>query len=245
MKQLLSPNLDRVILALDFPSPGAALAWLATHPRAPRRVKVGLELFTAAGPSVVAALRDKGRAVFLDLKLHDIPHTVAGAVRAAARLQIEFLTLHAAGGERMLRSAVEAAAEAGAAAPRLLGVTVLTSLDADALAQLGLPGSPAERVLRWARLCRQAGLAGVVASSHEAAAIRRECGPDFLIVTPGVRSAGAPRHDQARVATPAEALAAGADFLVVGRSLTAVPDPDAALAELAAGIAAVQSGTSE
>ncbi len=224
------------MLALDFPAAAAALDWLARHPQAPRQVKVGLELFTAAGPAVVESLRAGGRRVFLDLKLHDIPQTVAGAVRAAARLEVEWLTVHAGGGAAMLRAAAAAATEAGPAAPKLLGVTVLTSLDDAALAELGLPGTTAERARRWAALCRAAGLAGVVASAREAAAIRRECGPGFLIVTPGVRPAGVAPNDQARVATPAEALRAGADYLVVGRALTAAQDPDRALAELQAEI---------
>ncbi len=229
-------GLERVFLALDFATPARALAWLAEHPRAPRRVKVGLELFTSGGPAIIQALNAQERSVFLDLKLHDIPQTVAGAVRAAARLGVEWLTVHAAGGERMLRAAAEAAAEAGGVRPRLLGVTVLTSLDDAALARLDLPGPVPERVVRWARLCREAGLAGVVASAQEAARVRQECGPDFVIVTPGVRPAGTAKNDQARIATPAEALRAGADYLVVGRALTAAPDPDRALAELAAEI---------
>jgi orotidine-5'-phosphate decarboxylase len=215
------------IVALDVPDQQGALV-LAERigPRA-EWVKVGLQLFTAAGPGVVRALRERGRRVLLDLKLHDIPNTVGRAVESAAALGVDLLTLHASGGRAMLRAAREAA---GADGPRLFAVTVLTSLSAEELAEAWGRGglSAEEEVGRLARLAADTGMDGVVSSVHEAARIRAEAGERLRILTPGIRLAGDAPGDQARVATPADAARAGAEFVVVGRSVTAAPDPAAA-----------------
>lgn len=223
-----------VIVALDFAEPGEAFRLVQRLP-AGTWVKVGLELFTRAGPPVVERLVDEGWHVFLDLKLHDIPNTVAGAVRSAARLGAELLTVHGFGGGAMLRAAAEAAADATGPRPlRLLAITVLTSLDDAALASvIGSGAGGVEATAgRIAGLAKESGVHGIVCSVGEARALRIACGPDFLIVTPGIRLRGDPSHDQRRVATPAVARAAGADFLVVGRSITRAADPAAALANL-------------
>lgn len=198
-------------------------------------LKVGLEAFVRWGRSAVERARAGAGAdgrVFLDLKLHDIPNTVAGAVRSASDLGIDLLTVHAGGGPAML----EAAARAADGRVAILAVTVLTHLDESELARLELPGSASSRALAWARLARSAGAAGVVASPRELGILRDTLPAPFLIVTPGIRPAGADPGDQRRVATPATALAAGADLLVIGRPLTQAADPDAALAALAAEI---------
>lgn len=229
---------DRIILALDVADEAAALAWVERVGQRVGMVKVGLELFVAAGPELVRKLRQRGVGVFLDLKLHDIPNTVAGAVRAAAGCDAQMLTVHAAGGAAML------AAAAAAAPPSLtlLGVTVLTSLDAAALHELDLPGSAAERVVAWARLCQRQGLGGIVCSAQEAAAVRQACGSSMQLVIPGIRPAGAAVGDQARVATPAEAMRAGADYLVLGRAITAAADAEGALEAVTREIASVAGG---
>jgi len=193
----------------------------------PLGVKVGLELFVTEGPELVRRVRGEGFPVFLDLKFHDIPFTVAGAVGAACALRPELLNVHASGGPGMMAAAARAAADAGGAT-RLLAVTILTSLSADDLGRLGIAGSPEEAVARLALMAREAGMHGVVCSPEEIAAVRRVAGTDFLVVTPGVRPAGAPLGDQKRVATPAEAMRLGASSLVVGRPVTAAPDPRAA-----------------
>jgi len=205
--------------------------------------KVGSQLFTAEGPRIIEQLADLGPKLFLDLKFHDIPNTVAGAVRSAAALpNVALLTLHASGGGPMMRAAREAAARY-ASRPALLGVTVLTSMDAPTMQSVGLSGAPAERALALALLAQESGLDGVVASTQEVAAIRKACGPEFLIVVPGVRPASSDVNDQSRVATPAEAIRAGANYLVVGRPITAAPDPQKAAADIAAEIDATQGGT--
>ncbi len=214
--------------------------------------KINIHLFTAEGPSAVSKLNGLGPRVFLDLKFHDIPNTVQGAVAAASVLPgVRLLNVHTLGGLEMMRAA--ALALQSSTLPqsqrlKLLGVTILTSMDAAALRSVGIAGSPSDRVAKLARLARSAGLDGVVASAHEVKAIRKACGPDFLIVVPGVRPeiggststvagkrgrlgsvrTGYRKDDQARVATPAEALRAGADYLVIGRPITAAPDPAAA-----------------
>ncbi len=198
--------------------------------------KIGNQLFTAAGPAAVEAARKRGFQVFLDLKFHDIPTTVAGAVREATRLGVFMLNVHAGGGLTMMRAAAEAAAKAGAdsglARPLCLGVTVLTSLDRRALdVELGVPATVEAHVLHLARLARAAGLDGCVASPREIMPLRVNLGPRWVIVTPGIRPGGAPGgpgDDQMRTATPRAALAAGADYLVIGRPITAAPDPAAA-----------------
>ena len=200
-------------------------------------VKVGSQLFTAEGPRAVKALAGLGFGIFLDLKFHDIPNTVAGAVAAAAELpKVRLLTLHTLGGHAMMRAAKDAVG-GSKKRPALLGVTILTSMDEAALGSVGINGSPAERALALARLAQEAGLDGVVASGQEARAIRAACGPKFLIVVPGVRPAGANAGDQSRVTTPGEAISAGADYLVVGRPITEAKNPRAAALAIAREIA--------
>lgn len=202
--------------------------------------KIGSQLFTAAGPRAAEELTKLGFGIFLDLKFHDIPNTVHGAVSAAAKLPgIRMLTLHASGGLEMLRAARDAV-PAGPDAPALLAVTVLTSLNAPALKQIGMSGSPSERAFALAGLAQQAGLDGIVASAHEVRRIREACGPKFLIVVPGVRPASASLDDQSRVATPSEAMSVGADYLVVGRPITGAPDPRSAALAIAAEIASAR-----
>ncbi|HEX4001955.1 MAG TPA: orotidine-5'-phosphate decarboxylase [Candidatus Acidoferrales bacterium] len=188
-------------------------------------LKIGSQLFTAEGPAAVEKVASLGFGVFLDLKFHDIPNTVAGSVAAAAELPgVRLLTLHTLGGLDMMRAAAEAVA-ARKRRPALLGVTILTSHDSATLRSVGISGTPGSRALALAKLAKKAGLDGVVASAHEARAIRRACGPGFLIVVPGVRPASASAHDQSRVATPAEAIRAGADYLVIGRPITGAANP--------------------
>jgi len=201
-------------------------------------LKVGSQLFTSEGPRAVEKLAGLGYGLFLDLKFHDIPNTVAGAVAAAARLpKVRLLTVHASGGVAMMKAAREAAG-GGKNRPALLGVTILTSLDGRDLSRVGISGSPTARAVALARLAREAGLDGVVASAHEVHTIRRACGSKFLIVVPGVRPAAASANDQSRVATPAEAIRAGADYLVVGRPITGARDPHQAAIAIAEEIAA-------
>jgi orotidine-5'-phosphate decarboxylase len=195
-------------------------------------LKLGLAFFLAHGPAGVRAVTEAP--VFLDLKLHDIPNTVAGAVSAVLPLGAAMLTLHAAGGSAMIAAARNAAEAAGAARPKLLAVTVLTSLSAAALAETGVADSPREQVRRLARLALAAGADGLVCSPQEVAMLRQEIGPEPLLVVPGIRPAGSPAGDQARTLTPREAVAAGADWLVIGRPLTEAPDPAAAAARIAA-----------
>ena len=218
----------RVIVPLDFPDAEAALALAARLDPALCRVKVGKELFTAAGPAVVSRLHERGFEVFLDLKFHDIPHTVAGACRSAARLGVWMMNVHASGGAVMMRAAREAI-EGVARPPLLIAVTVLTSLrDADMQA-VGFSGGVVESVDRLARLTRECGLDGVVCSAQEAPRIRDAVGGDFVLVTPGIRLPNAVADDQARVVTPAEAVRLGAHYLVIGRPITQSPDPAATL----------------
>lgn len=190
--------------------------------------KVGLELFCAEGPAVLERVHGEGWRVFLDLKLHDIPRTVARAVRAAALHGVELLTVHASGGRAMLQAAAEAAREAGEDRPRLVAVTTLTSLDAGDLAELGIGRGLREQALALTALALEAGIDGVVTSVHEAAALRKQFGPEPLLVTPGIRMPSDRAEDQKRIATPAQAAAAGASYLVIGRSITDAADPAAA-----------------
>lgn len=230
------PNLSKILLPLDFPAAEAALAMAAQTHNDVAGFKVGLELINAAGFDIFARLRDQGgpdTKLFYDCKFHDIPTTVAGAVRAAARRNVWMLNIHAGGGSEMMRAACRAAAEgadaAGVPRPLVIAVTVLTSTDAQALqTELGVSQPLEQHVVHLARLARQSGCDGVVASPLEIAAIRAACGPDFLLVTPGVRPVGAVAGDQKRIMTPGEAVRAGADYLVVGRPITAAPDPAAA-----------------
>ncbi len=189
-------------------------------------LKIGLEAFIACGPELVEEVAATGARVFLDLKLHDIPATVRRAAANAATCGAHMLTVHAGGGRAMLEAAVEGVREKDdAAPPKVLAVTVLTSLDHEALCELGISTSPEELVTRWAALARSSGLDGVVSSPLETARIRRDLGPSFLIVTPGVRPSGSPTDDQRRVFTPRQAARAGADILVIGRPITRAPDP--------------------
>jgi len=218
----------RVIVALDCDCADSALALADTLPAGQCRLKIGKELFTRAGPALVDTLQRRGFEIFLDLKFHDIPNTVAGAVRAAADLGVWMVNVHASGGRRMMEAAREALA-ARTEAPLLTGVTVLTSLAAPDLAELGETRSPRSLVSTLAELAARSGLDGVVCSALEAPTLRRERGDDFCLVTPGIRMSGERGGDQRRVVTPAEAVAKGADYLVVGRSITAAADPSAAL----------------
>jgi orotidine-5'-phosphate decarboxylase len=234
----------RVIVALDFPDAGQALALSGRLDPDACALKVGKELFVAAGPEPVRRMIERGFKVFLDLKFHDIPHTVAQACAAATRLGVWMLNVHASGGRAMLTAARESvahvAAERGHPPPLLIGVTVLTSLAATDLDEIGVAGTPDAMVLRLALLSSACGLDGVVCSALEAPALRRALGPEFKLVTPGIRPAGSVSDDQARVTTPERALASGADFLVIGRPITQAPDPRAALAQINAtlGVAA-------
>jgi len=216
----------RLIVALDVSSASAARKIVAAVGDSAHTYKVGMQLYTAEGPAVVRELVNSGRRVFLDLKYHDIPNTVSAAVREAAQLGVSMLTVHASGGAQMLRAATEAASNQ-AKAPWVLAVTVLTSLDEDDLNTLGIRGEVVGQVLRLTALALANGCRGVVASAHEATALREDFGQDFVIVTPGVRPAGAGRADQVRVVTPAEAVAAGATHIVVGRPIAEADDPAA------------------
>lgn len=217
-----------VFCALDTTSLAQALTWaLAVKPFV-GGLKVGLEFFNSNGPDGVRKIVDLGLPVFTDLKLHDIPNTVAGGVRAVLPLGVSIVNVHCAGGAAMMRAAAEAAASAGARRPKIIGVTVLTSLDQSDLQATGVTGSPSDHVLRLATLAKASGLDGVVCAAHEIAMLRRELGSDFLLVVPGIRPAGAASTDQKRVMTPKEAHELGADILVVGRPITAAADPAAA-----------------
>jgi len=227
---------QRLIVALDLPSAAAAKKIVAALGDLAFCYKVGMQLYTAEGPNVVHDLISSGRRIFLDLKYHDIPNTVASAVREAARLGVSMLTVHASGGRSMLRAATEAARSAN---PNLmvLAVTVLTSLTESDLEETGVHRRVQDQVLRLAGLALENGCQGLVASAQEAAELRRKLGEQFVIVTPGVRPAGIAHEDQARVVTPAEAIAAGATHIVVGRPITAAADPAAAARAILAQLA--------
>jgi len=222
---------SRVIVALDFPAAAAALAFAASVSPAACRLKIGKELFTAAGPALVETLSKQGFDIFLDLKFHDIPNTVAGACKAAAQLGVWMLNVHASGGRAMMEAARKAIGDAPDR-PRLIAVTLLTSMGAREIGEVGILGDAPEAVRRLARLTQASGLDGVVCSAQEAAMLRAECGKDFCLVTPGIRPASASKDDQQRVMTPAAAVAAGADYLVIGRPVTQASDPVATLAAI-------------
>ena len=231
--------MDKLIVALDVDTPDQAFALVQQLRDVAGMFKIGSTLFTLAGPQVVKDIVASGAKVFLDLKFHDIPHQVAGAARSAAQLGVSLFTIHASGGADMMRAAVEAVAEVAekehTERAAVLAVSVLTSIDANTLAQIGVNASPEESVLRLVKLAEQAGVDGVVASPQETKKIRAAvANPSFLIVTPGIRPAGNDPGDQRRVATPEAALSAGASYLVVGRAITGAPDPAAAAREIAA-----------
>ncbi len=221
-----------IAVALDAPDLDTAAQWAAMVTPHVSTVKIGLELYLRYGPEAVASVRGASAVqVFLDLKLHDIPATVAGAARAVSRLRPDLLTVHAAGGSAMVRAAVDAAPSA-----KVIAVTVVTSLGSADLERIGMAGPVPDAVRRLAVLAVEAGAHGVVCSPREVAEVRAEVGPDILLVTPGIRPEGTDAHDQARFATPEDALRAGADLLVVGRPITAAPDPGAAAAAMAASV---------
>jgi orotidine-5'-phosphate decarboxylase len=221
--------LGRVVIALDTPDRATFDRWCEQFGPRVGMLKVGLEAFVRWGHDAVGVARRHARGVFLDLKLHDIPNTVRGAVTAARASGVDLLTVHASGGASMLAAASRAAGDETG----ILAVTVLTHLDEAELEALDLPGSSQARAESWVRLAREAGCAGAVCSPLEVATLRRSCAPPFLLVTPGIRLAAAERDDQQRIASPGQALRAGADLLVVGRPVTGAPDPEAALQEIA------------
>ena len=234
--------MDQLLIALDVDSGSRAQALAAALRGVAGGFKIGKRLFTAEGPSIVRALVDQGSRVFLDLKFHDIPNTAASAAAEAAKLGVWMLNVHASGGSLMMRAAADAARETAAAngiqAPLVIAVTVLTSMNDAALQETGVRGPVLEQVLRLAALAQASGLDGVVASPQETAPIRARCGPEFAIVTPGVRggTAAAASDDQERTLAPAEAIAAGASYLVVGRPIVAAQDPRAAAERIASEI---------
>jgi orotidine-5'-phosphate decarboxylase len=218
---------QRLAVALDYPDAEAALRLVDSLDNTCQWFKVGMELYYAAGKPFVQLLRNRGFDVFLDLKLHDIPNTVAGAVRSATQAGAGLLTIHASGGAAMMSAAADAAQAPGS--PRLLAVTVLTSMDASELTGIGITASPADQVLRLANLAKQSGIDGMVCSAEEVATVRAATGPETLLVIPGIRPTGSAIGDQKRVATPAQAIADGASMLVVGRPITRATDPAAAV----------------
>ena len=237
-----------LIVALDFDSLSSAVKFAKQVADLVGLFKIGSQLFTAAGPAVVKELAALGPGIFLDLKFHDIPNTVAGAVLSSAAMNgVQLVNIHALGGSGMMKAAAQAISAGvplGVDRPRLLAVTILTSMDQNAIREVGISGSAKSRVPKLAKLAKSAGVDGVVASVQEAKAIRKACGRDFLIVTPGVRpkgmAASAKDDDQARIATPADAIRAGADYIVVGRPILAAEDPRAAAQAIVDEIAAVK-----
>ena len=223
-------NNSRIVVALDFPSADKALALAEQLDPKACRVKVGKELFTRSGPETVRKLVDQGFDVFLDLKYHDIPNTVAHACAAAADLGVWMVNVHASGGRKMMEAA--RAALTGDDAPLLIAVTVLTSMDQRDLVELGVDVSPAEQVLRLAKLAESSGMDGVVCSPKEITLLRKEISNEFKLVTPGIRPAGSATGDQKRIMTPSQAVDLGSDWLVIGRPITAAEDPLAALSAI-------------
>ncbi|KKD00627.1 MULTISPECIES: orotidine-5'-phosphate decarboxylase [Photobacterium] len=222
----------KVIVALDYPTQDAALAFVDRIEPGSCRLKVGKEMFTLFGPDFVRQLHDKGHSVFLDLKFHDIPNTCSRAVKAAADLGVWMVNVHASGGERMMTASREILEPYGKDRPLLIAVTVLTSMEAQDLAGVGISCSPEEHVLNLATLTKNSGLDGVVCSAQEANMLKANLGAEFKLVTPGIRPAGSAAGDQRRVMTPAEAVKAGSDYLVIGRPITQADDPAAVLAEI-------------
>jgi len=227
---------SKIIVALDFPAAEPALAFVSQVRPSLCRLKVGKELFTAAGPRLIEQFHRRGFEVFLDLKFHDIPNTTAQACKAAAGLGVWMVNVHALGGRKMMEAARDAVAQS-ARPPKLIAVTVLTSMAQQDLAEIGIGATPAEMVLRLAKLARDSGLDGVVCSAQEAALLRQHCGKEFCLVTPGIRPAQASLDDQSRVMTPQAALQAGSSYLVIGRPITQAADPLLALQNIAKDIA--------
>lgn len=237
----MTENTDpKVIVALDFPASEPALALLDQIDPAQCRVKIGKEMFTRAGPAFVEQVAGRGYQIFLDLKYHDIPNTVASACAAAADMGVWMMNVHASGGRKMMTAAAERLAGLQSR-PLLIGVTILTSLGQEDIAEIGYPGTPADNVLRLAALAEDSGLDGVVCSPLEVEPLRRERGHAFHLVTPGVRPAGASVDDQKRIMTPGDAMRAGASYLVVGRPITAAADPLASLNAINEEVAAALS----
>lgn len=240
----MSDSHGRLIVALDFSSAAEAQRIVQAVGDSASIYKVGKQLFTAEGPQVVRDLVSSGRKVFLDLKFHDIPNTVAGAVKSASDLGVSMLTIHASGGSKMLKAATDAARDASIR-PLILAVTVLTSLAIKDLQDLGITGSVQQQVLRLAALALDEGCGGIVASAQEAGALRRELGVGFRIVTPGVRPGGSDIGDQARIVSPADAIKAGATHIVVGRPITGAADPKAAAEAIIAEMDSVMVATTK
>ena len=228
----------KIIVALDYDNQQDAMFMAQCLDPQRCRLKVGKELFTIAGPELIKSLHQLGFEVFLDLKFHDIPNTVAKAVLAAAKLGVWMVNVHASGGSEMMETTIAAMQTAGGKQPLLIAVTVLTSMDAHGLRETGINQTPAERVLELAKLTQNSGLAGVVCSAQEAQLLKQELGSEFILVTPGIRPAFASVGDQKRIMTPARAIAAGSDYLVIGRPITQAEDPMQALGLIEAEILA-------
>lgn len=233
----MSPK-NPIFCALDTTDTDRAVALAQGLKGAVGGVKIGMEFFNANGPTGYRAVAEAGVPIFLDLKLHDIPNTVAGGIRAVLPLKPTIVNVHAAGGIAMMRAAAEAAAEAGDSRPLVIAVTMLTSLDESDLRDTGVIGTPADHVLRLANLAAKAGLDGVVCSAHEISTLRRELGPDFKLIVPGIRPAGSDVADQKRIMTPTQALSLGADVLVIGRPITGASNPHEAATAITASLAA-------
>jgi orotidine-5'-phosphate decarboxylase len=226
-----------IFCAIDTPDPVQAAQLAASIGGHVHGIKLGLEFFMAQGSTGIAAARPANVPLFLDVKLHDIPNTVAGALQALLPLHADFITIHTSGGAAMMRAACDTAAKAGTTRPKLLGVTVLTSLDSDDLAAVGQDRDATAQVVRLGRLAQASGLDGVICAPTEITALRAACGKDFILMVPGIRPSWAAAGDQKRVMTPREAIAAGATYLVIGRPITAAPNPEQAAARIVAELA--------
>lgn len=226
----------KVIVALDYENQNDALAFVDNIDPTQCRLKVGKEMFTLFGPDFVRELHKRGFAVFLDLKFHDIPNTCSKAVKAAAEMGVWMVNVHASGGERMMSASREILEPYGKDRPLLIGVTVLTSMEQSDLAGIGLDIAPQEQVKRLARLTQQSGLDGVVCSAHESSILKAELGQEFKLVTPGIRPVGSAAGDQRRIMTPAEAMSAGSDYLVIGRPITQAAEPNQVLIDINASL---------
>ncbi|MDP2559046.1 orotidine-5'-phosphate decarboxylase [Photobacterium damselae subsp. piscicida] len=235
--QLMDP---KVIVALDYDNQNDALAFVDRIELGSCRLKVGKEMFTFYGPDFVRKLHDRGHSVFLDLKFHDIPNTCSKAVKAAAELGVWMVNVHASGGERMMTASREILEPYGKDCPLLIGVTVLTSMESSDLAGIGISRSPQEQVMNLATLTKNSGLDGVVCSAQEASLLKSNLGQEFKLVTPGIRPAGSAAGDERRVMTPVEAIAAGSDYLVIGRPITQAKNPAQVLADINATLAGVK-----